>query len=235
MAYTMLASRAAMVGLRGELEFKRQSTASHDADFYICSASRTSCSLPSQSGLVLFKSSRATPQSPSSLRNIAYLSGPFKAEHARTQKRNYATSRDVGATSGPAEPIDARPAGVVPSSDSSIAAGPSAATIPPSHPGLPHASHITSAGVSSHPSVGIVQPVNAGQSTPSGGGNFANDQGIIIERPKRSRTRKWVVRFARTILAIVLGTGSYILYRKSHLDSSHLPNMLNSSSTRRLH
>ena len=131
-----------------------------------------------------------------------------------SSKRFYATDKEssVGGTSGPAEPITARPT--------------SFEAETPANPGLPHASHVTAAGTSIHPSVGPVPPVESGQSASASSGSSSGSADpllepvapqIIVEKAKRSFVRRWVVRFARTVLVVVLGTTGYIIYRELQL------------------
>lgn len=58
----------------------------------------------------------------------------------------------------------------------------------------------------------------------SSSGSTSEEPKIIIEKVKRSWARRWVVRFARAVLVLVLSGGSYILY--TSYVQRHPPNQL---------
>lgn len=139
----------------------------------------------------------------------------------------FVAARNVS-SSGPSEPItsqgtprESNPADPVTRTHIPAAQG-SAGPASPVHPSLSTSQTVDAitrttskggiggAGVAFHG--GETGPGPNGNS--SGNGGAAPEPKIIIERVKRGKLRTWVVRFARGVLAIVLGGGAYIIYSK---------------------
>ena len=152
--------------------------------------------------------------------------------HAQRQLVAFAAARSVASSSGPSQPITSQgtprennPADPVTRSHIPSAfdkSSPSPAS--PVHPSLSTSQTVdaitrttTKGGIGG---AGVARP--GGETGPGPNGSGANAGGagpepkIIIERVKRGRVRKWVVRFARGVLAIVLGGTTYILYCKPY-------------------
>ena len=135
-----------------------------------------------------------------------------------------AARRSVASSSGPSQPITSQgtPRENNPADPVTRTHNPSTAA--PGNPASPvHPSLSTSQTVDAITrttakggigGAGVARP--GGETGPGPNGNSSGGSGaepkIIIERVKRGRVRTWVVRFARGVLAIVLGGTTYILY-----------------------
>lgn len=159
-----------------------------------------------------------------------------------------AARRSVASSSGPSQPITSQgtprennPADPVTRTHIPSAAGAPANPASPVHPSLSTSQTVDAitrttakGGIGG---AGVARPggetgpgPNGNSSGSSGAGNGAEPK-IIIERVKRGRVRTWVVRFARGVLAIVLGGTTYIVY--SSYQSRHPPVQLPQDPTKK--